>query len=163
MTNTCLSDGKRPKATVRGKRPVRAVVLTIMLAGSSGQAIAQDTDILAPLADGVRCLGANAREDLELNIKKLSVTTDTIALALGVVANDEARCQPIRDAANELVAVYSLATPAPVEEPAAATAGRLIDETLADADRKAASLKFEVGPPPRNMTKGRGSISRSGL
>ena len=65
----------------------------------------------------------------------------------------------MRDAANELVAVYPIATPAPVEDPSALAAKHGIDQTLAEADRKAASLKFEVGPPPRNMTRGRGPFS----
>lgn len=163
MNDTRLSDGKSQWATGREKRPVRAIALAVLLAGLSPSAIAQDTDIIRSLTDGVRCVAPTAKEDLELNIKKLAAPADMIGVALGVVTNDEARCQPIRNAANELVAVYAMATPAPVEDAAAATAGRLIDETLADADGNAASLKFEVGPPPRNMTKGRGSIPRSGL
>lgn len=163
MNDTRLSDGRSQCATGREKRLVRAIAMAFVLAGFSASAIAQDTDIVGPMTDGVRCLAPGARGDLELNIKKLAAPADVIGVALGVIANDETRCQPMRDAANELVAVYAMATPAPVEDAAAATAGRLIDETLADADRKAASLKFEVGPPPRNMTKGRGSIPRSGL
>ena len=36
-----------------------------------------------------------------------------------------------------------------------AASGAIINATLAEADRRAASLKFEVGPPPRNVTRGR--------
>jgi hypothetical protein len=154
-----LSDGKRRKS--KG-RPFRLLALTIVLAGSSSAALAQDADIVGPLTEGVRCSGSNAKEDLEFNIRKLEATDEAISVALGLVANDEVWCQPMRDAANELILVYPVATPAPVEDPSAITARQVIDQTLADADRKAASLKFEVGPPPRNMTRGRGSVPRPG-
>ena len=48
------------------------------------------------------------------------------------------------------------------EEQASASARQAVAQTLAEADRNAASLKFEVGPPPRNMTKGRGADPLSG-
>ncbi len=141
------------------RRPFRLVALTIFLAGSSPAALAQHADIVGPLTEGVRCSSPNAKEDFEFNIRKLEATDEAISVALGIVAGDEARCQPMRDAANELVAVYPIATPAPVEDPSALAAKHAIDQTLAEADRKAASLKFEVGPPPRNMTRGRGPFS----
>jgi hypothetical protein len=35
-----------------------------------------------------------------------------------------------------------------------------IAATLAEAERRVANLKFEVGPPPRNLTRGANSVSR---
>lgn len=41
------------------------------------------------------------------------------------------------------------------EEAAAASASAIVAASLAEADRRLATMKFETGPPPRNMTKGR--------
>jgi len=149
-----LSDGKQRTPGGRARRLVHSVALTVVLSCSVPAALAQDANLVGSLTEGVRCSATNAKEDLESNIRKLQAANELIGAALGSVANDEGSCQPMRDAANELVAVYLIATPAPVEDPSAA-ARQVIDQTLADADRKAASMKFEVGPPPRNMTRGR--------
>ena len=41
------------------------------------------------------------------------------------------------------------------DEIAAASARAIVAATLAEADRRVANMKFVIGPPPRNMTKGR--------
>lgn len=41
------------------------------------------------------------------------------------------------------------------EEAAAASASAIVAASLAEADRRLATMKFVTGPPPRNMTKGR--------
>lgn len=46
---------------------------------------------------------------------------------------------------------------------APAQASVALEATLAEARRRAASLKFEVGPPPRNLTKGETTTSRPAL
>jgi hypothetical protein len=48
---------------------------------------------------------------------------------------------------------------APPEAPTEASAA--LEVTLAEARRRAANLKFEVGPPPRNLTKGETAASPS--
>jgi hypothetical protein len=117
---------------------------------------AQEVDVVGPLTEGVRCFGSNAREDLLFNVKKLEAADDVIGAALNAIAADEARCAPMREAATELAATY-VVVPAPTPEEAVAISTReLVEKTLAEADRRAGSLKFEVGPPPRHMTKGRG-------
>lgn len=40
-------------------------------------------------------------------------------------------------------------------EAAATSASAIVAATLAEADRRLANMKFVIGPPPRNMTKGR--------
>ncbi|MDP3493652.1 MAG: hypothetical protein Q8R82_11090, partial [Hyphomonadaceae bacterium] len=117
-------------------------------------------DITGPLTEGVRCFGSNAREDLGFNIKKLGdAAAEALGPALERVANDESRCAPLREAARELAATY-VVVPEPSAGQQASVSSRLVvEQTLAEADRNAASLKFEVGPPPRNMTKGRGAVS----
>lgn len=163
MNHRPLSDGKRPRQVSCLKRPFVVATLAATLTWQAPAAVAQDTDIVGPLTENVRCFGANAKEDLGFNIKKLgNATADALGTALNQVANDAARCAPMREAAKELAATYVVVPELTPEEEASASARAVVAQTLAEADRNAASLKFEVGPPPRNMTKGRGAGSPSG-
>lgn len=137
------------------KRSVRFFVVTIGLAALAPAAFAQDVDLVGPLTEGVRCFGSNAKEDLVFNVKKLEAADDVIGAALNAVAADEARCAPMREAARELAATYMIIPEPKPEETAVNSARSLVEKTLAEADQKAGSLKFDVGPPPRHMTKGR--------
>lgn len=144
-------------------QPFRAVTLGATLVWLAPVALAQDAAIIGVLTENVRCFGANAREDLGFNVKKLeNATADALIAALDQVANDAARCAPLREAAKELAATYTVVPELTPEEVASASARERVAQTLAEADRNAASLKFEVGPPPRNMTKGRGAGPLSG-
>lgn len=136
---------------------VRLAVLTTAFAGLAPVVSAQDVDIVGPLTDGVRCLGPNAKEDLGLNIKKLGASDDVIGAVLNRVSADETRCAPVREAARELANTYLLAPPPTEEELAAVAARQKVNQTLAEADRRVGMLKFEAGPPPRNMTRARTS------
>jgi microcompartment protein CcmK/EutM len=77
--------------------------------------------------------------------------------ALRQVAADENVCAGTREAA----LVISLGLPDTAADPdqAAVTASvaAIVSEAYAEADRRAAQLSFEVGPPPRNITRGRAS------
>ena len=162
MNYTPLSDGKRQQAN-RSKRPLRVVAAAAAICWLAPAAYAQEADIVGPLTDGVRCSGPSAKEDLGFNIKKLgNATAEALGAALNKVAEDAARCLPLREAARELAANYVVVPVLTAEEQASASARQAVAQTLAEADRNAASLKFEVGPPPRNMTKGRGADPLSG-
>ena len=163
MNHSPLSDGKRARQVSCLKRPLRAVTVAATLTWLAPATLAQDADIVGPLTENVRCFEANAREDLGFNIKQLgSAIADALGAALDQVANDAARCAPLREAAKELAATYVVVPELTPEEQSSAFARERVAQTLAEADRHAASLKFEVGPPPRNMTKGRGAGSLSG-
>ncbi len=141
-------------------RLLRPVALTAALAVAAPHALAQDADIVGQLTANVRCISLSAKEDLEYNIKKLGTTGgEVIGAALNVIAADLQRCEPLRQAATELAGVYVVAPQPTAEDMAAAAAKAMVKDTLAEADAKAANMKFEVGPPPRNMTKGRGEGS----
>jgi hypothetical protein len=131
-----------------------------VLAVSAPHALAQDADLVGQLTANVRCITLSAKEDLEFNIKKLGTPgSEAIGAALNAVAADVQWCAPLRQAATDLAGVY-IATPSPTTEDLAAAAARaMVEETLAEADAKAANMEFEVGPPPRNITKGRGESS----
>lgn len=128
---------------------VLATLLTI-----APSAFAQEPDLSAVLASNVRC-AASAKDDLGYNLQKLTLPPETIGAALNLISSDPARCAPVREAAAALAAAYS-APPAPAPQDLVDAQTRAaVAQTLADADRRAAQLKFEVGPPPRNMTSGR--------
>ena len=75
---------------------------------------------------------------------------------LNQISADGAVCQAIRDAAKDLATAYAQEDPAQQDEIVKASRA-IVAETLAEAERRAANLQFEVGPPPRHMTKGRNS------
>ena len=158
MNDRSLPDGKRQ----RPGTPLRLVALTVVLSAFAPLAVAQEADITGILTGNVRCSSASAKEDLGYNIKKLETTPEAIGAALNVVAADAARCAPLREAAAELAAGYVVQPVQTAEELAAASTRKVIEQTLAEADRNAASLRFEVGPPPRKMTAGRGPGPETG-
>jgi hypothetical protein len=134
---------------------VRLAVLTTACTGLAPVVSAQDAEIIGPLIEGVRCSSPGAKEDLGLNIKKLGKTDDVIGAALNSVAADQARCEPIRAAAAELAAPYMAFAPPTEGELAAEAARQRLAQTLAEADQRVGTLRFETGPPPRNMTRAR--------
>lgn len=135
------------------RRPVGSFTLaTLLIAAPS--ALAQDTDPSAVLTTGVRCSPAYARQDIEANIRKQGLPVETVLAVLNVVIGDAQRCAPIRDAATELVASPELAALV-APDPVAAQSQAIVAQTLAEANSRAGQLKFDVGPPPRNMTDGR--------
>ncbi len=129
-----------------------ATLAALLIAAPS--VLAQEPDPTIALTNGVRCSSAYARGDIEANVRKLTMPADAVLAALNLVAADAQRCAPIRDAATELAASPALPQLA-APDPAAAQSQAVIAQTLADANSKAGQLKFEVGPPPRNMTDGR--------
>lgn len=158
MNERLLFDGKRQG---RGTF-LRLVALTVVVGAFAPLAVAQEADITGVLTGNVRCSAVSAKEDLEYNIKKLETAPEAIGAALNLIAADTARCAPLREAATELAAGYVVQPVATTEELAEASARKVVEQTLAEADRNAASLKFEVGPPPRKMTAGRGAGPDSG-
>lgn len=137
-----------------------AVRLAAGLAGLSMLALvpaaqAQDVDELTTkLIDGLRCEDASALTDLSANLAKVpSAAAEMVTAALSAIAADEATCEPVRVAAQSLVADRGTLADSVASAPDAARA--LVEATLAEADRRAAAMKFEVGPPPLNLSRGR--------
>lgn len=146
------------KRTRFGSPLVRVAVLTAACAGLAPLVSGQETDIVGPLTENVRCFGANAKEDLGYNIKKLGMPNDVIGAALNRVAADETRCAPMREAATELAGALIVVPPPTEEELAVQSSRQVVAQTLAEADRRVGTLKFEAGPPPRNMTRDRAHL-----
>lgn len=136
---------------------MRLGILTMTVVSSAPVVFAQDADLTRTLTEGVRCFGSNAKEDFGYNIKKLEVSPEAIGTALAGIAADETQCAPMREAAADLAKTYVVTPPPSDEEIAAESARKALAQTLAEADRRVGTLKFEVGPPPRNMTSSRPS------
>lgn len=143
------------KRTRGGWSFARHAVLTTALAGLAPVVCAQEVDLVGPLTEGVRCSSTDAKDDLGVNIKKLEEPDDVIGAALNRVAADQTRCEPMRVAAAELANAYTLLALPTDEELAAEAARQKLAQTLAEADQRVGTLRFEMGPPPRNMTKTR--------
>lgn len=106
------------------------------------------------LGEGVRCQDENAPADLTVNISKVqSADRSLVADALAALAADEKACEPVRAAALALRGDY-IAAAAP-DANVTDSARAVVEAALADAERRTAALKFEVGPPPLNLSRGR--------
>jgi hypothetical protein len=118
------------------------------------------------LSDGVSCTGGNPRDVLDERGRKSGATPADIGAALAVISSSSDICAPVRTAASAMsadlvarqAATLQVAQPADPADPgagaAAAAQARLANEAL-EAEARAASTRFVVGPPPRNLTRGR--------
>jgi hypothetical protein len=75
-------------------------------------------------------------------------------MALDEISTDTAVCAQINDAASALALELSDSNPGKDAVEAEAAAERM-KQILAEADQRAASIRFEVGPPPPNLTRSR--------
>lgn len=132
----------------------RSLLIGLALLAATPAAFAQDAAVLAKtIGQGVRCLDDRASGDLAEAVTRLGDVDAVLVLdALTALAADTATCQPARTAAVALIAERS----APGNEVNETDAARaVVDATLAEAELRAASMKFEVGPPPLNLSRGR--------
>ena len=151
------------------KRPVRLPMrLILSIAGLvvfSAPAVAQEANTLvADLRKGVPCSGAPAAKTaMEANIGKASAVAADVDAALSEIAANQSICSALRDAAREIGTARvdqvpgSVAATDAVPDTIAISSREAVAAALAEAERRAANLKFEVGPPPPNLTKGRNS------
>lgn len=117
--------------------------------------------LVTALVDGVPCAGGDPREMLDERARKSGASAADIGAALAIVSSSSDVCAPVRVAASaasaELVERQIAAIePDPTLDDAAATsAADRIAAAALDAEARAASTKFSLGPPPRNLTRGR--------
>jgi hypothetical protein len=127
-----------------------------MLVFTASQAFGQAVDgLAAQLAKGAACASPDASDGLLTAVAKTAAPAADILAALEVIAGDANACEPVRSAAKELAVSLAGSVPAAAEFQTAVASIPAIAETQAEAERRAASLKFEVGPPPANLTRGR--------
>lgn len=133
-----------------------AVAGLFLAAGLSAQAqTIPVAELASRLGDGVRCTTPAAEADIDANIATAEAPQADIRAALEAIAADQAACAPLRDAAAILLASFGPVAAPEVAPDATAIAVEVLTESLADAQRRVASLKFNVTPPPPNLTKGR--------
>ena len=145
----------RHTATARQIFATGAVVsLLTMSAVLAPIAAGQDVNLVARLKAGVACAEPDAGSQLLRNAGASAAGLTDLLMALDSISIDDAACVPIRDAASALATELSDANPG--LDPAEATASvERMEQALAEADKRAAAMRFEVGPPPRNLTRSR--------
>lgn len=141
------------------EQSLRLFLVSAGLMLAAAPAIAQQAvNDTAQFVRGVSCASiAEARTDLEGVVSQLlqGSTDDVLISVLNQISADASVCSPARDAAAAMSATIIEASAAAASREIAAASGSIVGVTLAEADRRAANLKFKIGPPPRNMTKGR--------
>lgn len=123
-------------------------------------AFAQGANLPDALAKDASCVSAvEARQSLERTIAAAPADTppDAIVSALYQIVGRDDVCAPARDAARALAEATAAAAPALADQRLASASSAIVAATLAEAERRAANLTFEVGPPPRFMTRERKS------
>lgn len=133
-----------------------AVACLLTLAGAvfTPVAHAQDPELVARLNAGLVCTEPDAGNQLLRNADGSGVALNELLMALDAISGDATACAPIKDAASALALELSDANPGQDANAAEASAERM-KQVLAEADQRAASVRFEVGPPPRNLTRSR--------
>jgi hypothetical protein len=115
--------------------------------------------LVTVLTLGLPC-GADlsTREAVHARSLESGAAPEDLRLALDRISSDRTVCEPIRNAASRLMADLAVAAAREVEtddEAALAASATMIAKTLEAADRRAREQGFQVGPPPRNLTRGR--------
>ena len=128
----------------------RAVCLAILAA--SGAAEAQDANLADELKRGAQCAWDDPSDELRRNVEKSDAHPADIAAALSGIASDPKTCEAVRAAARR-EAEGMADDPMVIDAAAAQAARQRLEQALREADQHAANLRFEVGPPPRNLTR----------
>ena len=119
--------------------------------------------LVRSLWDGVSCTSGNPRDGLDERGRKSGASQADIGAALAIISSSGDLCVPVRMAASamsaELVArqaaAFQAAQPAEPASGALAAAQASLANAALEAEARAASTRFTVGPPPRNLTRGR--------
>ena len=161
--------------TARRQRTIAAIagvsLLSMAGVGLAPVAGAQPPALIVKLKANVKCSERDAGKQLMRNAASSGAALDDLLAALEDISLDRNACVAIRDAASDLgldlahedpapspeetPAVVALETEADPQADLAAAAAARMQEVLAEADRRAAAMRFEVGPPPRNLTRSR--------
>lgn len=110
--------------------------------------------LMPRLKANVACIEPGAGNQLLINADGLGASLPDLLSALDALSLDPATCAQIRKAAASLAQQLSESNPGLNAEQAAEAAERM-QQVLIEADQRAASMRFEVGPPPRNLTRNR--------
>lgn len=132
-----------------------AIAAASLLACAAPSTAQQASGLIADLRKDVVCSASGAKAGLEANVAKAAAAAADIDAALKAIAADPAICAPLREAALDISGTRAGASASPEAPNAASSSRQAVAQALAEADARASNLKFEVGPPPPNLTKGR--------
>lgn len=135
--------GQRPKQVDAPAAPLKPATASISSA-----------TLALKLKANVKCVEPDAGNQMLINADTAGASLTDLLSALDDVSIDPVVCVQIKDAASALAQQLSQSNPGLDAEQAAAAAERM-QQVLAEADQRAASAHFEVGPPPRNLTRNR--------
>lgn len=165
--------------TTAGRTYAAGVVVSLltMSAMFAPMAAGQGSPLVAKLKNNVTCSDRDATRQLMRNVASSRAKLPDLMAALDELSIDRNTCAEIKDAASSLAMELANDDPAPAAtasapdapaveaeaDPAAdalpefdtAAAVERMEQALAEADRQAAAMRFEVGPPPRNLTRSR--------
>ena len=139
----------------------RGALTGLIALAAAGVASAQPPDpvrligLSETLRAGVPCTIPDAMRYLSMNVHRSTASTRDLITALGELGLDPEVCAPIRSAASDQAASLS-ETGLAADPMAAALARERIAQTFQEAETHAGTMRFEVGPPPRNLTRGTG-------
>lgn len=111
----------------------------------------------ARLKTNLVCAEPDAGNQLLLNADGAGASLPDLLSALDALSIDTSACAQIQNAASELARQLNQANPGLDPAQAAAAAERM-RQALIEADQRAAQVRFEVGPPPRNLTRNRETL-----
>ena len=131
-----------------------AILLTMSAAALAPIASGQEPELVTRLKAGLKCAEPDAGNQLLRNADDSAADLNAILMALDEISIDTAVCAQINDAASALALELSDSNPGQDAAEAEAAAERM-KQILAEADQRAASIRFEVGPPPPNLTRSR--------
>jgi hypothetical protein len=153
---------------VRRTSAAAAGLILLIIAGVrfAPVASAQPTGLIAQLKAGIVCGESSASDRLMRNANGSGADLNDILMALDEISIDPKACPQIKDAASALALKLDQDDNRPQSDSAVANvfddaadtvavADLRLQQILAEADKRAASMRFEVGPPPRKMTRNR--------
>lgn len=132
----------------------RYLVSLVVLAACP--AFAQERPLEESLKADASCDGGDALDVLSANAERSGAEASDLIVAFERIAADPYTCEAVRSGAESLSRTFTIQV-AGEDEMSARAAREQLDIILRLAEQQATDLKFEVGPPPRNLTrKGQG-------
>lgn len=120
-------------------------------------ALAQDAALMDAFKQDVACTRP-ALAGVQANVDATTAPILNKVAALDAMAADPRTCDAIQEAAAELSATLASSETAATATTMMGARARM-ELALREADAQAASMRFEVGPPPPNLTRNAGAGS----
>ncbi len=158
---------RRNAATLAGVASLACLLASALSGPASAQAPREEDrripDMARRLQEAAPCSALDADDRMAAVAASLKADPHDVLVALGMVAGSPDLCASLRQAADELRGTYAgiiasadIAAPAPTP---IADAPEPRPDTSAEDRARVQQLQFEIGPPPRRLTRGAGLSS----